>query len=105
MLINDVNAKIEDGEEPIMFNWENLKNPLLSPTNAPSCRTERSAERTSYHRRTQNFRFLPRKTLDFYRKSSVWVCIWQKFVCLMVYIWQKFDKMMVCIRQNLYICR
>ena len=40
MLINDVNAKIEDGEEPIMFNWENLKNPLLSPTNAPSCRTE-----------------------------------------------------------------
>lgn len=24
MLINDVNAKIEDGEEPIMFNWEKI---------------------------------------------------------------------------------
>lgn len=40
MLIKDVNAKIEDGEEPIMFNWEYLKNPLLSPTNAPSCRAK-----------------------------------------------------------------
>ena len=58
MLINDVNAKIEDGEEPIMFNWENLKNPLLSSTNAPSCRTERSGER---HLITKEY-----KTLDLY---------------------------------------
>ena len=61
MLINDVKAKIEDGEEPIMFKWENLKNPLLSSTNAPSCRTERSGER---HLNTEEY-----KTLDFHPKT------------------------------------
>ena len=45
MIATGIDAKIEDGEEPNMFNWENLKNPLLSPINAPSCRTERSGER------------------------------------------------------------
>ena len=28
MIATGIDAKIEDGEEPIMFNWENLKNDL-----------------------------------------------------------------------------
>ena len=40
MIATGIDAKIEDEEEPIMFKWENLKNPLLSPTNAPSCRAK-----------------------------------------------------------------